>query len=308
MSPSDELLGPGLAEVLAETHVELAAARDESDFLRAAMAALGRYSPRVVTLIYVHCDAAGAPVESEVTKAWRDGHLLDEFPMYGRRFPTTMFALASTWVNAPEDLLHIPDVRADPRCDSNLIAAMDGDLGLTALPLWSRRNATWQGMLSIQWRGVHPLTAEEDFVFRLLMKTLSAFIASHRLTQALEAALAERSTPLIPISEEILALPVVGTIDTRRGAQLMETLLTLGGRARVRAAIIDITGVPRIDGEAALVLSRVASALRLRGVEAVLTGIRPEVATTIVTLGLGFESITIRRTVQEALSHVNPRR
>lgn len=110
------------------------------------------------------------------------------------------------------------------------------------------------------------------------------------------------ATPLIPISSDVLVLPIVGTIDAARGRQLMEALLGLGGHAKIRAAIIDGTGVPTRDAEAARALSHAAQALRLRGVEAVLTGIRPEVAATIVELGLDIRAIAVRGMVQEALA------
>lgn len=106
----------------------------------------------------------------------------------------------------------------------------------------------------------------------------------------------------------MLALPIVGTIDTARGRQLMDTLLGLGGHRKIRAAIIDVTGVPTLDVEAARTLSHAAQALRLRGVEAVLTGIRPEVAQTIVAQDLDFRSIAVRRTLQEALAHLGRER
>jgi anti-anti-sigma factor len=254
--------------------------------------------------MYVHCDRAGEPCETEVVRAWSEGQLLDEFHTYGQRQPLSGFTLSSLWSAAPEELMYIADTLADPRCDAPLREAMGGDRSLAVLPLWSTRQRQWQGLLSVQWEQARALTIEEGFVYRLLMKTLAAFIASHRAVQALEQALAERSTPLIPISEEVLALPIVGTIDAARGQQLMEALLGLGGHQKIRAAIIDVTGVPTLDLGAARTLSRAAQALRLRGVEAVLTGIRPEVAATIVAQGLDFHTIAVRRTVQEALAHL----
>jgi anti-anti-sigma regulatory factor len=301
-SPSTDLPGGSdLARILAETHAALAAARDEDEFLRAVLIALRPYGPQLASLMYVHCDAAGAAQDIEVVRIWSQDHVLEHSRVYHRRMPLTGFSLAPLWSHAPEELLFIADVTADPRCDAAIREMMGGARALAVLPLWSRRHGTWQGLLSMQWLAPRPLTTEEGFVYRLLMQTLAAFIASHRAVQALERALAERSTPLIPVSDDVLVLPIVGTIDTGRGRQLMDALLGLGGHRKIRAAIIDVTGVPTLDLDAARALSQAVQALRLRGVEAVLTGIRPEVAATIVALDLDFRGIAVRRTVQEAL-------
>lgn len=115
------------------------------------------------------------------------------------------------------------------------------------------------------------------------------------------ATLAERSSPLIPISDDILVLPLIGSLDTERGHQVMDTLLSGTSQSRARIAIIDITGVRTVDTQAASALTNAAQALRLLGVEPILTGIRPEVAQTLIGLGVRLDGITTRSTLQNGI-------
>ncbi len=119
------------------------------------------------------------------------------------------------------------------------------------------------------------------------------------------AALAERGTPLIPISDEILVLPLIGALDTERGQQLMDVLLHGVSHSGARVAIIDITGVRIMDTQAASTLTSAAQALRLLGVEPVLTGIRAEVAQTLVSLGVSLTGIVTRSTLQSGIAYAN---
>lgn len=117
------------------------------------------------------------------------------------------------------------------------------------------------------------------------------------------ATLAERSSPLIPITDDILVLPLIGSLDTERGHQVMDTLLSGTSKTRARVAIIDITGVRTVDTQAASALTNAAQALRLLGVEPVLTGIRPEVAQTLIGLGVRLDGITTRSTLQSGIQY-----
>lgn len=123
-----------------------------------------------------------------------------------------------------------------------------------------------------------------------------------KLLQVQALALAERSTPLIPIREDVLVLPLVGSIDEERGRQILETLVNLGGRTNVRAAIIDVTGVRNLDTSAARVLLDAAQALRLRGVKSILTGIQASAAMTLVGLGVDFSGIAVQGVLQDGVA------
>ena len=117
------------------------------------------------------------------------------------------------------------------------------------------------------------------------------------------ATLAERSSPLIPITDEILVLPLIGSIDTERGHQVLDSVLQGVSQRGARVAIIDITGVRTVDTQAAQALTNAAQALRLLGVDPVLTGIRPEVAQTLVSLGVRLEGIVTRSTLQSGIQY-----
>lgn len=115
------------------------------------------------------------------------------------------------------------------------------------------------------------------------------------------AALAERGAPLIPVADEILVLPVVGAVDSHRGHLIRETLVALGGRARVRAAILDLTGVRDLDAAAADALLGAARALRLRGVRPILTGLSPGAALALTNLEVDLRDVPIAATLQAAI-------
>ena len=117
------------------------------------------------------------------------------------------------------------------------------------------------------------------------------------------AALTERSSPLMPITDDVLVMPLIGTIDGERGDQILEAVLT-GARERgARITIIDVTGVRSIDAGAAAVLTGTARALRLLGVEAVLSGTSPAVAQTLVDLDVPLTGIVTCGTLQAGIQY-----
>jgi anti-anti-sigma factor len=115
--------------------------------------------------------------------------------------------------------------------------------------------------------------------------------------------LAELSTPLLTISDDVVVLPLIGTIDSRRAQQIMEALLSGIAETRARIAILDITGVAVVDTQVANVLIRAAQAVNLLGARVVLTGIRPEVAQTLVGLGIDLGKIVTRSTLQAGIAY-----
>ena len=128
------------------------------------------------------------------------------------------------------------------------------------------------------------------------------------LIQAQTVALQERSTPLIPISDTVLVMPLIGRIDARRANQILETLLTGIQAQQADLAIIDITGVNLVDTQVAHVLLQAARAVKLLGAQVVLTGLRPEVAQTLVSLGVDLSDIVTRGTLQSGIAYGLSRR
>ena len=114
-------------------------------------------------------------------------------------------------------------------------------------------------------------------------------------------AIEELSTPIIKIWEQVLVLPLIGTLDTRRSQRLTEALLTNIATTQTKVTILDITGVPAVDSAVANHLLKTISAVQLLGAECVITGIRPEVAQTMVHLGVDLSGVETLSTLAEGL-------
>lgn len=115
--------------------------------------------------------------------------------------------------------------------------------------------------------------------------------------------IAEISTPVIRVWEGILALPIIGTLDSARTQVIMETLLTEIVESGSGVAILDISGVPTVDSLVAQHLLKTVSATRLMGAECIISGVRPEIAQTIVHLGIDLSNIVTKSTLASALQH-----
>jgi rsbT co-antagonist protein RsbR len=116
-------------------------------------------------------------------------------------------------------------------------------------------------------------------------------------------AMLELSTPVIKLWEDVIAVPLVGTLDSARTQLVMERLLETLVATGAGHAVLDITGVPTVDTEVAQHLLKTVSAARLLGTECIVSGIRPQVAQTIVSLGIEFGDIATKATLADALAH-----
>lgn len=114
-------------------------------------------------------------------------------------------------------------------------------------------------------------------------------------------ALQELSAPLIPVLEGITVMPLIGTIDTERAKQIMENLLTGVVQHRSEVVLIDITGVPVVDTMVAHHIIQAAEAVRLVGAKCILCGIRPEIAQTIVNLGINLNEVITKNTLKKGI-------
>ena len=123
------------------------------------------------------------------------------------------------------------------------------------------------------------------------------------IIRAQAQAIEELSTPLIPISDEILVMPLIGMMDSVRAQQVMHSLLSGLAASRGKFAILDITGVPVVDTAVANAILQAAHAARLLGTEVILTGIRPEVAQTLVHIEANLQNITTRGTLQTGIAY-----
>jgi rsbT co-antagonist protein RsbR len=114
--------------------------------------------------------------------------------------------------------------------------------------------------------------------------------------------LIELSTPVVELWPGIVAVPLIGTLDSSRAQVVMETLLQAIVDQHALVAILDITGVPTVDTLVAQHLLKTVTATRLMGAECIISGIRPQTAQTIVQLGIDLSDIITRATLSDALA------
>jgi len=115
--------------------------------------------------------------------------------------------------------------------------------------------------------------------------------------------IAEISTPVIQVWDGILALPIIGTLDSSRTQVVMENLLSQIVATGSSIAILDISGVPAVDSLVAQHLIKTVSATRLMGAECIISGIRPEIAQTVVHLGIDLSGIVTKSSLASALNY-----
>jgi PAS domain S-box-containing protein len=125
-----------------------------------------------------------------------------------------------------------------------------------------------------------------------------------RIIEAQRDSLRELSTPLIPIADNLLVMPLIGSIDTARAQQVMESLLEGIAAHQADYAIVDITGVSVVDTQVANTIVTIAQAVTLLGAQIILTGIQPTMAQTLVSLGVDLQSIITRSTLQSGIRYV----
>jgi len=112
----------------------------------------------------------------------------------------------------------------------------------------------------------------------------------------------ELSTPVVKLWDGILALPMIGTLDSARTQVVMENLLQKVVETGAQIAILDITGVPTVDTLVAQHLLKTVTALRLMGAECIISGVRPQIAQTIVHLGVDLQGVTTKANLADALA------
>jgi PAS domain S-box-containing protein len=124
-----------------------------------------------------------------------------------------------------------------------------------------------------------------------------------QLEDAQQQAMQNVTTPIIPIADHIVTMPLVGTLDAVRAQQAMQTLLEGITTYHAKIAVLDITGLSVVDSEVTQALTRIAQAVRLLGAQVVLTGIQPHVAEMLVYLGVDLSGVITRSTLQEGVTY-----
>ncbi|HWW80632.1 MAG TPA: STAS domain-containing protein [Steroidobacteraceae bacterium] len=142
-----------------------------------------------------------------------------------------------------------------------------------------------------------------DLLDKLGLFTVEAFVKSREeLIQRQQREMMELSTPVVQLWENILALPLIGTLDSERTQVVMESLLHKIVDTGAAIAIIDITGVPTVDTLVAQHLLKTVAAARLMGADCIISGIRPQIAQTIVHLGVNLSDVTTKASLADAFA------
>jgi rsbT co-antagonist protein RsbR len=149
-------------------------------------------------------------------------------------------------------------------------------------------DATWAATLLLDALGLHTV--------RAFQKTREQVIGRQ------QQELLELSTPVVKLWDGILALPMIGTLDSARTQVVMESLLQKIVETESEIAIIDITGVPTVDTLVAQHLLKTVTALRLMGADCIISGVRPQIAQTIVHLGVDLQGVITKANLADALA------
>jgi len=142
-----------------------------------------------------------------------------------------------------------------------------------------------------------------ELLDQLGLHTVRAFQATREeVIHRQQNELLELSTPVVKLWDGILALPMIGTLDSARTQVVMESLLQRIVETESQIAIIDITGVPTVDTLVAQHLLKTVTALRLMGADCIISGVRPQIAQTIVHLGVDLQGVTTKANLADALA------
>jgi rsbT co-antagonist protein RsbR len=142
-----------------------------------------------------------------------------------------------------------------------------------------------------------------ELIDALALHTVATFQKSREeVISRQQEDLLELSTPVVKLWDGVVALPMIGTLDSARTQLVMESLLQRIVETGSEIAIIDITGVPTVDTLVAQHLLKTVTAIRLMGADCIISGIRPQIAQTIVHLGVELEGVTTKATLADALA------
>jgi rsbT co-antagonist protein RsbR len=172
----------------------------------------------------------------------------------------------------------------------------------TALAVFSLKEAVYE-LVADSADLVPEYLALSRLIDDLGLRTFEAYSAAREQIIADQStAMMELSTPVVRLWDGVIAVPLVGTLDSARTQLVMEKLLEELVTAGASHAVIDITGVPTVDTEVAQHLLKTVAAARLLGAECTISGIRPQVAQTIVSLGIEFGDIATKASLADALA------
>jgi rsbT co-antagonist protein RsbR len=245
---------------------------------------------------------------------WRSGKLQEsQLHEEARRFLTvltgalrdgTQFdARSAQWADVREFLKDLSRSRAAQGFSPSQVATFVFSL---KLPLFTRLRASLdndpQVLSDTMWEATQLLDALGLYTTELYQQARESVIARQ------QEELIELSTPVVELWPGILALPLIGTLDSERTQVVMETLLQRLVATGSTIAVIDITGVPTVDTLVAQHLLKTVSAAQLMGADCIISGIRPQIAQTIVHLGIDLSAVATKASLSDAFALALKRR
>ncbi|WP_445486807.1 STAS domain-containing protein [Niallia sp. 03133] len=178
------------------------------------------------------------------------------------------------------------------------------------------RNVIWDVFTEeLEQKSFAPITMlDVGKIIDPILDEISAFLGdvyeehNKKLMKIAYSALQELSVPVVPIAKETAIIPLIGEIDTQRSQLILEVALEEAAKLRIEYLILDISGVPIVDTMVADNLFKVVHALDLIGVKSIVSGIRPEIAQTIISLGIDFSTVTTCANLHTALASLGVKR
>ncbi len=204
---------------------------------------------------------------------------------------------STTWDDMRQFLDQLSHSRVLLGFDSQQTAGFIFSVKRPLMPMLQKEYADEPAILAEQ------LWALSELIDQLGLETVRAFQKSREsVIKRQQEELLELSTPVVKLWDGVLALPMIGTLDSQRTQVVMESLLQRIVDTGSEIAIIDITGVPTVDTLVAQHLLKTVTAIRLMGADAIISGVRPQIAQTIVHLGLDLQGIVTKATLADALA------
>lgn len=214
-----------------------------------------------------------------------------------QHFVAQPVAMLFAETRASEQVLKTITDQAEARTLETICRAADGRVFPVALSASAMCSAAGEAQSVV-------CTIRDISERRQAEEALRRSLVQEETIRAQAAILAELSTPLIPLSDRVVVMPLIGSVDSRRAQQVLESLLQGIASTSAEIAILDITGVPLVDAQVANALLQAAQAVRLLGAQVILTGIRPEVAQTLVGLDVDLRAIMTHSTLQSCIAAV----
>jgi rsbT co-antagonist protein RsbR len=207
-------------------------------------------------------------------------------------------------VESAADWASVRDLLADLSRSRAAQGQSSGATSVFVLALKKPLFASLQRRLGAQPEALGPaLWSLSTLVDKLAQHTVSIFQQVREdIIRRQQEELLELSTPVVKLWEGVLAVPMIGVLDSSRTQMVMEALLQRIVETGSGLAIIDITGVPTVDTLVAQHLLKTVTAIRLMGADCIISGIRPQIAQTIVHLGIDLQGVSTKATLADALS------